>query len=172
MEYTLAFKVIGMGCSCHGSLVMNPTSIHEDEGSIPGPTQWVKDPVLPMSYGVGWRQGSDLALLWLWYSLAAVALIWPLAWELPYAVGAAPKRPKEKRKGHRNEWNHWEGGIKADTKMISLLFCSQKMQIRIYVSVWISYISHYVKCLGRTPEFYLPCLPTASKLHFWSFNSR
>ena len=31
--------------------------------------------------------------MWLW--LAAVAPIWPLAWELPYAVGAALKRQKD-----------------------------------------------------------------------------
>ena len=30
-------------------------------------------------------------MLWLWYRLAAVALIGPLAWEPPYAVGVALK---------------------------------------------------------------------------------
>ena len=49
-----------------------------------------------MSCGVGHRRGSDLALLWLWRRLAAMASIGPLAWEPPYAVGAALKRQKTK----------------------------------------------------------------------------
>ena len=56
---------------------------------------------MAMSYGVGQRYGSDLALLWLWCRLAATALIRPLAWEPPYAVEAAlekAKRPKKKKK--------------------------------------------------------------------------
>ena len=42
-----------------------------------------------MSCGVGRRHGSDPALLWLWRRLAATAPIRPLAWEPPYAAGAA-----------------------------------------------------------------------------------
>ena len=48
-----------------------------------------------MSRGVDRRCGLDLALLWLWRRLAAVALIRPLAWEPPYAMGVALKRPKK-----------------------------------------------------------------------------
>ena len=47
--------------------------------------------------GVGGGCGSDLALLWLWHRLAAVALIQTLAWELPHALGATLKSKKQKR---------------------------------------------------------------------------
>ena len=48
-----------------------------------------------MSCGVGHRHGFDPVLLWLWHRLAATALIRPLAWEPPYAAGAALKRQKK-----------------------------------------------------------------------------
>ena len=70
---------------------MNPASVYEDAGLIPGLAQWVKGSRMAMSYGVGYRHSLDLALLWLWYRLTAVALIGPLAWELPYAMSVALK---------------------------------------------------------------------------------
>ena len=68
-----------------------------------------------MSCGVGCRRGSDPALLWLWRRPVATAPFQPLAWEPPYAAGAAQeiatttttakdkKRQKDKKKKGHNE---------------------------------------------------------------------
>ena len=81
--------------------ITNPVSIHEDLGLIPCLARWVK----------------DLALLWLVW-VTDVARIpcccgcgvgrW-LAWELPFAMGAALKRQKQNKTGaghqKKEEWD-------------------------------------------------------------------
>ena len=49
-----------------------------------------------MSCGVGHSCCSDLMLLWLWCRLAAVALIWPLAWKLHVLQVWYSKKKKKK----------------------------------------------------------------------------
>ena len=82
----------------------NPTRNHDVAGSIPAPAQWVKDPAVAVSCGVGCRRGSDLALLWLWHRLAAIALIQPLAWEPPYAAAAAQEMAKRQKKKKKKKY--------------------------------------------------------------------
>ena len=59
----------------------NPTRNHEVAGLIPDLVRCVK----------------DLALLWLWRRPAATALIRPLAWEPPYAMGVALEKAKRQK---------------------------------------------------------------------------
>ena len=51
-----------------------------------------------MSYGVGCRCSSDPVLLWLLHKPVVTALIGPLAWEPPYAAGAALEKAKRQKK--------------------------------------------------------------------------
>ena len=88
-----------MGSSPCGSVEMNLTSTHEDACSIPGLGQWVEALALPVKCGVVRRCSLDLALLLLWLRCRSVptAPVGPLAWEPPYAGGAALKRQKKKK---------------------------------------------------------------------------
>ena len=74
-----------------------------------------------MGCGIGCRCGSDPTFLWLWFRLAAAALIRPLAWELSYAMGVALKRQKKQTKKdprelspfHVRSWREGSGPLQA-----------------------------------------------------------
>ena len=92
-----------MRISHSGSVVMNPTSIHEDTGAIPGLAQCVMNQALAVSCVVSHRCSLDPAFQWLWCRPVATALIQSLAWEPPNTVGAAIKRQKKKKKKKKKE---------------------------------------------------------------------
>ena len=46
--------------------------------------------------------GCDVAVVW--HSLAAIALIQPLAWKCPYAMGAALKREEKKQQQQKRDF--------------------------------------------------------------------
>ena len=82
-----------------------------------------------MSCGVGRRHGSGLVLLWLWCRPAAAALIGPLAWELPHAVGAALKRKKKSMESrhHEEEKALWLSILKKERLRGKVFFQAVKL---------------------------------------------
>ena len=78
-----------------------------------------------MSCGAGHRHGSDPVLLWLWCRPAATTPTGSLAWEPPYATGAAlKKRPKtEKLENMRN-------GSRLPSSVLSLKFSLNNLILR------------------------------------------
>ena len=51
-----------------------------------------------MSCGVDCRRGLDPVLLWLWHRPVGTGPMRPLAWEPPYAAGAALEKTKKQEK--------------------------------------------------------------------------
>ena len=100
----LILKVEGLGVPVVAQRVKNLTSKTKTKAKTQTKTktcilgllaQWVKGSSVAMSCGIGHRCHSDP--MWLWRRLAAVALIWPLAWELPYVADAALKKKKKNK---------------------------------------------------------------------------
>ena len=110
-----------------------------------------------MSCGVGWRCGSDPALLWC--GPRAIARIWPLAWELSYATGMALKKIIVKKNKQPNQEDLNRHFSKGDIQMpnrhmkrCSILQLLQKCRSKLQ---W-GFTSHQswwrsLKCLQGVP---------------------
>ena len=91
-----------------------------------------------MSYGVGRRCSSDPALLWLWRRPAATTPIGPLAWEPPYAAGAAQEMAKRQNKQTNKTKNRNEQALPGAISVYTSLRIAVKLEVFMAGSYWYS----------------------------------
>ena len=123
--------------------------------------KWVKDPTL----------------LWLWCRPAATAPIQPLAWELPYAVGAVLKRQKKEKEVEALEW--WtklashpssSSSYLMLSPFISLSFSSPHVRCKS-AKKWCPCVNRHVdellqECLGASsPQVQMSCVMTGRNVY-------
>ena len=112
------------------------------------------------SSGIGHRCSSHLVLLCLWHRLAAAADIWPLAWELPRAVGAALKTSKQ---------NKMLNGKKKKAKCffhVGLLLDSSRIHLTdVYWAMY--YVLHGIFSTGDTHSDRTQSLPSKGLRALW-----
>ena len=107
-----------------------------------------------MSCGVAYRCGLDPALLWLWHRPAPTALIRPLAWEPPYATGAALEMAKRQKKKTQCSIGGIAVSIAAFQKHDPYMCCLQETNFiargtyRLKVRGW-KMVSHAVEIKRR-----------------------
>ena len=76
-----------------------------------------------MSCGVSHRRSSDPSLPWLWRRLEATAPIRPLAWEPPFAGGAAQEMAERQKKKKKERTKNT---LKNKPEILKKLFLIQK----------------------------------------------
>ena len=69
-------------------------------------------------------------MLWLWCRPAATALIGPLAWDPPYAAGAALKKKKKKEKQSRETGRVQGGRCRGKVELFSEVLGKVMFEIR------------------------------------------
>ena len=94
LNQNLILKFYLVGIPVVSEWVKNPTNFCQDVGSIPGFTQWARNPALPQA-AAQMRLGSGVAAAVVQTCSSSSNVT--LAWEFLYATGMAVKKLKKKQ---------------------------------------------------------------------------